>query len=202
MSSSPRRARTSRPRSASSSRTATPREGIAPPDGPVSTTAAPGAASAERIVRALVEAKVEIATSLPDSWLAPLIARIEGERGIRHIRVGREDDGVGICAGASLGGKRAVLVCQNAGVLLSTNALAGYAHNHQLGFVVLAAYRGTHEDHFYYQMYKGLVTEGVLAGLRVACHVVDRRDQLGIVSDAVSEAWLARAPVGVPLRYA
>jgi len=161
-----------------------------------------GAASAERIVRALVDARVEIATSLPDSWLTPLIARIEAEPGIRHIRVGREDDGVGICAGASLGGKRAVLVCQNAGVLLSANALAGYAHNHQLGFVVLAVYRGTHEDRFYYQMYKGLVTEGVLAGLRVPYHIVDRPDGLAIVADAVRESRLARTPVMVLLRRA
>ena len=168
----------------------------------MSTTAAPGAASAERIVRALVEAKVEIATSLPDSWLVPLIARIEAEPAIRHVRVGREDDGVGICAGASLGGKRAVLVCQNAGVLLSANALAGYAHNHQLGFVVLAVYRGTHEDRFYYQMYKGLVTEGVLAGLRVPYHIVDRPDGLAIVADAVRESRLARTPVMVLLRRA
>lgn len=153
-------------------------------------------------MRALVEAKVEIATSLPDSWLVPLIARIEAEPAIRHVRVGREDDGVGICAGASLGGKRAVLVCQNAGVLLSANALAGYAHNHQLGFVVLAVYRGTHEDRFYYQMYKGLVTEGVLAGLRVPYHIVDRPDGLAIVADAVRESRLARTPVMVLLRRA
>ncbi|HZP95272.1 MAG TPA: thiamine pyrophosphate-binding protein [Candidatus Limnocylindria bacterium] len=168
----------------------------------MSGAAAPGAQSAERIVRALVDAKVEIATSLPDSWLTPLIARIDAEPAIRHVRVAREDDGVGICAGASLGGKRAVLVCQNAGLLLSANALAGYAHNHQLGFVVLAVYRGSHEDRFYYQMYKGLVTEPVLRGLRLPYHVVDRPDQLAIVADAVSEARLVRAPVVVLLRRA
>src|SRR5205823_5264383 len=84
-------------------------------------------------------------------------------------------------------------------VLLSANALAGYAHNHQLGFVVLAVYRGTHEDRFYYQMYKGLVTEGVLAGLRVPYHIVDRPDGLAIVADAVRESRLARTPVIVLL---
>ena len=163
---------------------------------------APGAASAERIVAQLVEAKVEIATSLPDSWLTPLITRIDAEKTIRHVRVAREDDGAGICAGASLGGKRAVLVCQNAGLLLSANALAGYAHNHQLGFLVLAVYRGSHEDRFYYQMYKGLVTEPVLQGLRIPFHVVDAPEGLGIVSEAIGEARLVRSPVVVLLRRA
>ncbi len=168
----------------------------------MSETSTTATETADRIVRSLVDAKVEIAASLPDSWLTPLITRIDAERTIRHVRVAREDDGVGICAGASLGGKRAVLVCQNAGLLLSANALAGYAHNHQLGFLVLAVYRGSHEDRFYYQMYKGLVTEPVLRGLRIPVHVVDAPSGLGIVTDAVMESRLMRAPVVVLLRRA
>lgn len=160
----------------------------------------PGTENAERIVRALVAAKVELATSLPDSWLAPVIARIDAEPSIRHVRVTREDDGAGICAGASLGGKRAVLVCQNAGVLLSANALAGYAHHHQLPFVVLAVYRGSYEDRFHYQMYKGIVTEPVLDGLRIPYHVVDALGDASIVEDAVRESHLGRKPVVLLLR--
>ena len=161
-----------------------------------------GPANAERIVGALLRADIEIAASLPDSWLSPLIERIDNEPKIRHVRVTREDDGAGVCAGASLGGKRAVLVCQNAGLLLSANALAGYAHNHQLGFVVLAVYRGSREDVFHYQKYKGLVTEGVLAGLRIPYHVVERPEELAIVGDAANEARIARAPVVLLLRRA
>lgn len=161
-----------------------------------------GAANADRIVRALVASKVEIATSLPDSWLAPLIARIDAESAMRHVRVTREDDGVGICAGASLGGRRAVLVCQNAGVLLAANALAGYAHNHQLPFLVLAVYRGSYEDRFHYQMYKGLVSEPVLEGLRLPFHVVDAIGDGSVVEDAVREAELGRRPVVLLLRRA
>jgi sulfopyruvate decarboxylase subunit alpha len=166
----------------------------------VSEPQAPGTANADRIVKALVSAGVEIAASLPDSWLSPLIARIEAEPAIRHVRVAREDDGVGICAGASLGGKRAVLICQNAGLLLSANALAGYAHHHQLPFVVLAVYRGSHEDRFYYQMYKGQVTEPVLSALGIPFHIVDRLDDVAIVEAAVREASLARKPVVVLFR--
>ena len=58
-----------------------------------------GEANAERIVGALLRAGVEIAASLPDSWLSPLIERISNEPKIRHIRVTREDDGAGLCAG-------------------------------------------------------------------------------------------------------
>jgi sulfopyruvate decarboxylase subunit alpha len=159
-------------------------------------------ASADRIVSALVRAGVEIAASLPDAWLTALIARIDAEPKLRHVRVTREDDGAGICAGAALGGKKAVLVCQNAGVLLSANALAGYAHHHELPFVVLAVYRGSYEDRFYYQMYKGLVTEPVLGALRIPFHVVERSEDILVIENAVREASLARKPVVVLLRRA
>jgi len=99
-------------------------------------------------------------------------------------------------------GKRAVLVCQNAGLLLSANALAGYAHHHQLPFLVLAVYRGSYEDRFYYQMYKGQVTEPVLEALRIPFHIVDRIEDVAIVEEAVREATLARKPVVVLLRRA
>lgn len=163
---------------------------------------AAAAANAERIMQALLRANVEIAASLPDSWLSALIDRIDAEPRIRHVRVTREDDAVGICAGASLGGKRAAVVCQNAGVLLSTNALAGYGLHHQLPFVVLAAYRGTEDDGFHYQMYKGAVTEGVLAGSQIRHHVLHRPDDLDRIEAAVREADLARGPVVVLLRRA
>ncbi|MGH2378599.1 MAG: thiamine pyrophosphate-binding protein [Candidatus Limnocylindria bacterium] len=158
--------------------------------------------NAELIVGRLTAAGVTIAASLPDSWISPLIDRIDAEKAIRHVRVTREDDGVGICAGASLGGKLAVLVCQNAGLLLSANALAGYGLHHQLPFVVLAVYRGSYEDTFYYQMYKGAVTEPVLAALQLPYHLVDRIEQVGIVEDAVRQATLVRRPVVVLLRRA
>lgn len=158
--------------------------------------------NADLIVERLTAAGVTIAASLPDSWISAVIGRIDQERSIRHVRVTREDDGVGLCAGASLGGKRAVLVCQNAGLLLSVNALAGYGLHHQLPFLVLAVYRGSYEDTFYYQMYKGAVTEPVLAGLQLPYHVVERIEQVAVIEEAARQAELIRRPVVVLLRRA
>ncbi len=163
---------------------------------------APAAANADAIVQGLLRARVEVAASLPDSWLVAVIERIEAEPRIRHLRVTREDEAVGICAGVALGGKRGVVVCQNAGVLLSANALAGYALHHQLPVVVLAAYRGTEEDTFHYQMYKGAVTEPLLRGLQLRHHVLDHAGELARIEDVFREAELAQRPVVVLLRRA
>ena len=151
--------------------------------------------AARRIVEHLRAAGITLVASLPDKWTGELISLLEGESGLVHVRVPREDDGVGLCAGAALGGRRAALICQNAGLLLSGNALAGYAHSHQLPFLVVCAFRGGADDAFFYQAYKGKVTVPFLDAIQVPYHFVDRPEQLCLIEDGYRQATLWRTPV-------
>lgn len=164
---------------------------------PLATSAAPPSAL---IVEGLKRAGITLVASLPDRWLGELIGRLEADPDITHVRLAREDDGVGICAGAFLGGRKAALVCQNAGVLLSTNALGGFAYHHQIPFLVLAALRGNFDDGFYYQMYKGRVTIPVLQGLGLPHWVIDGPEQLSLIEQGSRQAFLSRLPVVLLLR--
>ena len=152
------------------------------------------------IVDQLKRAGIDLVASLPDQWLGGVIRQCEADPAITHIRLAREDDGVGICAGAFLGGRKAALICQNSGVLLCTNALGGIAFHHQIPFLVLAAHRGSFDDNQYYQMYKSRSTERVLEGMGLPFHVVDAPEGLGIIEHAARQAFLARLPVVVLLR--
>jgi sulfopyruvate decarboxylase subunit alpha len=158
----------------------------------------PLSAAAQRarcIVDHLRVADVTLVASLPDQWTGELIGALEAHPEISHVRVAREDDGVGLCAGAALGGRRAALVCQNAGLLLSANALAGYAHSHQLPFLILCVLRGGPEDGYFYQAYKGRTTLPVLDALQLPYHHVERADQLRLIDDGYRQADLWRTPV-------
>lgn len=152
------------------------------------------AARADAIVGRLRAGGIEVAAYLPDSWLTPLIDRVVGEPEIRHVRVSREDDAMAVAGGAALMGKRAVVLCQNAGVLLSANVLAAFALHHQLLLLVVAAARGGAEDGFYYQMYKGQVTAGVADAIGLAVHRVDGPDDDWLFERASEQAWLQRRP--------
>lgn len=142
----------------------------------------------------LVDDGVTLVASLPDSWLTPLIDSLDEFEGVRHVRVTREDEGVALVAGASLGGDRAVLICQNAGLLLSANALAGYGSQHGLPVPVIAAYRGGSDDGFYYQAYKGRATVGVLDAIDVPHFVVDDPESVLDAARVVDMAMLHRRP--------
>ena len=152
------------------------------------------------ILERLKRAGITLVASLPDQWLGSLISECEADRDITHIRLAREDDGVGICAGAFLGGRKAALICQNSGVLLSVNALGGVAYHHQIPFLILAAHRGCFDDNQYYQMYKGRVTERVLEGMGLPHYVIDDPEQLSMIEHGARQAFLSRMPVVLLLR--
>ena len=152
------------------------------------------------ILEHLKRAGIDLVASLPDQWIGELVKQCEADPAITHIRLAREDDGVGICAGAWLGGRKAALICQNAGVLLAVNALGGIAYHHQIPFLILAAHRGHFDDGQYYQQYKGRLCEPVLAAMGQPHYVVDGPDELSLIADASREAFLKRMPVVLLLR--
>ena len=152
------------------------------------------------ILEQLKKAGIDLVASLPDQWLGKLIRQCEADPAITHIRLAREDDGVGICAGAFLGGRKAALVCQNSGVLLSVNALGGVAFHHQIPLLILVAHRGHFDDNQYYQMYKGRICEPVLKAMGLPYYVIDGPEQLSLIADGAKLAWLNRLPVVLLLR--
>lgn len=150
---------------------------------------------AERIVGRLRAGGIEIAASLPDSWLSAVIDRVEADERLTHVRVTREDEAVAIAGGAALMGRRGVVLCQNAGVLLSANVLAAYALHHQLPMLIVAVSRGGPDDGFYYQAYKGQVTAGVAAAVGLSAHRVDSAADDWLFERAAEQSWLQRRPV-------
>ena len=150
--------------------------------------------TAHPLVEALADADVVLAASLPDSWLTGVLEALDASETIRHIPVAREDEAVGLVAGMTLGGRRGVVVCQNAGLLVSVNALAGYGAYHGLAVPVIAALRGGPDDGFYYQSYKARTTGRVLDGIDVPSFTVSDPDRIADAARVVDMAWLHRRP--------
>lgn len=149
------------------------------------------------IVAGLKRAGITLVATLPDAWLGDLIAALDADPAMTVIRVTREDEGLGICAGAYLGGRRAALVAQNAGLLLSANVLAGIALHHQIPALMLIAQRGGPDDNQYYQTYKGRVTVPVLAAIGVPHHRVDGPEDFHLIEDGWRQSFLCRMPVAL-----
>lgn len=158
-----------------------------------------GAAVAAGVVAAFRRADIDLVATLPDAWLSETIAALDAASDITLVRVSREDEAVGICAGAYLGGRRAAVLAQNAGFLLSVNALAGLSLHHQIPVLLVLAQRGDVDDDQYFQSYKGRVTAPVLEALRIPHHFARTAADLTVIPHAWRQAWLSRSPVAVLL---
>ena len=66
----------------------------------------------------LRKAGIDFVATLPDEKVVELIKTVKRDSGITHIRLSREEEGVGICAGAYLTGKRCALIMQNGSHIL------------------------------------------------------------------------------------
>ena len=67
----------------------------------------------KKIVTDLIDNGVEFVTTVPCKQLAGVIDEIDRSDSIYHILSNKEGEGMGLCAGASMGGKRSAIIMQN-----------------------------------------------------------------------------------------
>jgi sulfopyruvate decarboxylase subunit alpha len=73
------------------------------------------ARNSQTIFDSLKKADVRIVSALPETWLVHLINLAEDDPDTTLIRLAREEEGVGISAGAHLAGVHSAMLMQNHG---------------------------------------------------------------------------------------
>lgn len=121
------------------------------------------------IVEGLQEAGIDFIATLPDWKLQEVLRRIETDPRWQHVPLCREEEGVGICAGAYLTGKRVALLMQNGGLLNSVNALTSIGLQTGIPLLLLVYYAGDLGDRWFSTV--GSVTEPVLDALRIRYYI-------------------------------
>ena len=152
----------------------------------------------ERIVEALKQAGINFLCSLPDANLAKLLAAVDQENSLTHVTLCREEEGIGICTGAYIGGRTPAIIMQNGGLLNSCNALTTTALNFNIPVVLLVYYAGDLGDEGFSML--GSVTEPVLQGLNIRYYVLRKEEDIAaIIRGAATLALDSRKPVAVLL---
>jgi sulfopyruvate decarboxylase subunit alpha len=150
------------------------------------------------IVEAMKEAGVSFVTSLPDANLQKLLALVDADPEVTHVTLAREEEGIGICTGAYMGGLTPAVIMQNGGFLNSCNALTTTALNLNIPILLLIYYAGDLGDEGFSML--GSVTEPVLRGLGIRYQVLRRLEEIKrIIKGATTLAIDSRRPVAVLL---
>ena len=158
-------------------------------------------AGAQNILTGLKAAGIDLVSSVPDINMLELINLLYQDKEITHVPVGREEEGIGVCTGAHLGGKRPAMLMQNGGLLNSCNGLTTTALQFGIPVLLLIYYAGDIGDNAFHMV--GLVTEPVLDALGIKTIVM--RDPAKVKQDiagAVTLASSSKRPVALLLSRA
>ena len=98
-------------------------------------------ASVDNEIAALMfEEGIDFVCSVPCVMLSGVLKQLQGNS-MCNIPVTREEEGVGIAAGAALGGKRPVLLMQNSGLGNAMNALLSLTKLYRLPLSLVISHR-------------------------------------------------------------
>ena len=150
------------------------------------------------IVEAMKQAGINFVCSLADANLAKLLAAVDAESEFTHVTLCREEEGIGICTGAYIGGRTPAVIMQNGGFLNSCNALTTTALNFNIPVLLLIYYAGDLGDEGFATL--GSVTEPVLRGLNIRYYVLRKDEDIEpTIKGAATLAVDSRKPVAVLL---
>lgn len=117
--------------------------------------------------RGMKQAGIDFVASVPCVNLQGLFDLIEKDPDIVHVPVTREEEGVGICAGAYMGGKRPALMMQNSGLGNSINALASLDFLYGIPLLMIISHRGGKGEPIVGQVPMGKLTSGLLDAMEI-----------------------------------
>jgi len=123
----------------------------------------------EQIHKELSAAGVRVVGYVPDAGHKRLIELCQADRKMRAVVLSTEEEGIGLAAGAWLGGQRSVLLMQSSGVGNVINAL-GMVRECRFPLLVLVTMRGENGEFNPWQVPMGQATPEVLRAMGVAVH--------------------------------
>ena len=127
--------------------------------------------------------KVDLVTYVPDNVLRPLIELIHSDPWFTTFAVAREEEALGINAGAWMGGRRSILLMQTSGFATLPNVLASLQVPFQIPSLMMVSERGTLGEFNIGQQMVARTMRPVLDALMIEHHTMTRLDEVEFILD-------------------
>ncbi len=151
----------------------------------------------KKIISNLKKGGVNFYLSVPCKLLANMIDILENDKDVFYSAVPREEEGMGICAGAYLGNKFPCIMMQNTGIGNSVNAVVSLLQLYQVPVVFLISYRGTPGESVGAQGGMAKITEDVLQTLRIPILNCSSEKDLDNIQIFTQHAQIVESPVAI-----
>ena len=128
------------------------------------------------ILDGLKEAGIDLIATLPDINLRELLGLVDADHSLVHVPLCREEEGIGVCAGAYLVGKKCALIMQNGGLFNSVNGIVSTLLQYQIPLLLLIYYAGDMGDRTFSTT--GAMTEPVLEALGIRSYILRQPEEV------------------------
>ena len=150
------------------------------------------------IIDAIKASGIEYVLSVPDIVTSHgLLRPIAQDKGLRLIRVCKEDECVGIASGLSYCDKRALILIQYTGLLDSINAIRGIAVEYKQPICMMVGLLGHDPEKAprASPRYGVRIIEPILDDMGIAHHLIGVDADVGKIEPAIEKAYRESRPV-------
>lgn len=150
------------------------------------------------IIGEIEKSHIEFVVSVPDITTSEgLLRPLSQATSPRLIRVCKEDEGVGICAGLSYTGRRSLLLIQQTGLLDSINAVRGVAVEYALPICMMVGLleKEPGVPPRQSRRYGVRIVEPILDAMGIAYHEIEEQADVAKIKPAIDEAYAKSRPV-------
>lgn len=155
----------------------------------------------EALLQELKQNGANFFTSVPCKLLGGFIAALEQDQSIGYMAVNREEEGLGVCTGAYLGGQVPVLVMQNTGVGTLITSLCSLGAYYRVPITMLISHRGSPGEPIGAQVPMGTAVETLLATINIPTFRFSDPADAAKVGKLVPFASVAEGPVAAILDF-
>jgi sulfopyruvate decarboxylase subunit beta len=144
------------------------------------------------VVDILKNNRIDIAATLPCDRIKALLPLIA--KNIKNIPLTREENGIGICAGAYLGGGRPVMVIQSTGIGNMINALLSLNLTYGIPLPIIASWRGVYKESIEAQWQFGKRLPAILEASGIKFTIIESLKEINRLDEAIKESFVASYP--------
>lgn len=151
----------------------------------------------KRIIGDFVDNGVDFVTSVPCKQLAGVIEVLDQTPSIKHVPSNKEDEGMGLCAGAYMAGGRPAIFMQNTALGVVVNTLATLIQFYQIPLPMLISYRGEVGEPVACQVEMALHTKAILNQLHIPTYHLHHPDQIEELPGILNHTQMCSKPVAI-----
>lgn len=151
----------------------------------------------DQIIADFVKHKIGFVTSVPCKQLAGVLDKIDEVSSIQHVPSNKEDEGIGLCAGATMGGTRSAIIMQNTAIGVTINALVTLTQFYRMPLPMLISYRGEVGEPVACQVEMAVHTKALLDQLSIPTYHFHHKDDVTELDGILGHCFMARKPVAI-----